>query len=94
VVARHADIVGMSFAQSATDVRALRLRLAELGSAQLGLILKIETRRGFEQLPELLLAAMTGPAAGVDFSIVPPLPAGGEWPLPAPSAPSAISLPT
>jgi pyruvate kinase len=65
VVAGHADIVGMSFAQSGADVRALRLRLAELGSAHLGLILKIETRRGFEQLPELLLAAMTGPAAGV-----------------------------
>jgi pyruvate kinase len=65
VVAGCADIVGMSFAQSAADVRALRQRLADLGAAQLGLILKIETRRGFEHLPELLLAAMAGPAAGV-----------------------------
>jgi len=65
VVAKHADLVGMSFAQSAADVRALHLRLAELGAPQVGLILKIETRRGFEHLPEMLLAAMCGRAAGV-----------------------------
>ncbi|MBK6854611.1 MAG: pyruvate kinase [Burkholderiales bacterium] len=65
VVATCADMVGMSFAQSADDVLALRARLIELGAPQLGLILKIETSRGFEHLPELLLAAMTGPCAGV-----------------------------
>ena len=65
VVARHADAVGLSFAQSAGDVQTLRLRLGELGAGHLGLILKIETRRGFEHLPEMLLAAMAGPAAGV-----------------------------
>jgi pyruvate kinase len=65
VVAAQADLVGMSFAQSASDVRALRQRLNELGAPHLGLILKIETRRGFEHLPEMLLAAMAGPAAGV-----------------------------
>jgi CRISPR system Cascade subunit CasD len=62
---RHADIVGLSFAQSADDVRVLRQRLAALGAAHLGMILKIETRRGFEHLPDLLLAAMAGPATGV-----------------------------
>lgn len=65
VVAGCADIVGLSFAQSAADVRALRQRLADLGASHLGLILKIETRRGFEHLPEMLLAAMVGPSAGV-----------------------------
>jgi pyruvate kinase len=65
VAARCADIVGLSFAQSAADVRALRARLVALGASQVGLILKIETRRGFEHLPEMLLAAMAGPAAGV-----------------------------
>ena len=64
-VARHADLVGLSFAQSGDDVRALRQRLAELGAAHVGLIVKVETRRAFEHLPEILLAAMTGPAAGV-----------------------------
>jgi pyruvate kinase len=65
IVARHADIVGLSFAQSAADVRQLRQRLLELGAAQMGVMLKIETRRGFEHLPEMLLAAMAESAAGV-----------------------------
>jgi pyruvate kinase len=64
-VVRHADIVGLSFAQSADDARVLRERLAALGAGHLGMILKIETRRGFEHLPEMLLAAMAGPATGV-----------------------------
>lgn len=65
VVARHADIVGLSFAQSAEDVQALRAHLHRLGADNLGLILKIETRRGFENLPQLLFAAMGCSSAGV-----------------------------
>jgi len=65
VVARCADIAGLSFAQSADDVRQLRERLVALGAPQVGVILKIETRRGFEHLPEMLLEAMASPAAGV-----------------------------
>ena len=64
-VAGCADLVGLSFAQSAADVRQLRARLAELGAGSLGIVLKVETRRGFEHLPDLLLAALEGPAAGV-----------------------------
>lgn len=64
-VAKYADIVGLSFAQSAGDVRALRQRLGELGASHMGIILKVETRLGFEHMPEMLLAAMTGPATGV-----------------------------
>ena len=63
-VARCADLVGLSFAQSAADVRALRARLADHGVPDLGLVLKIETRRGFEHLPEMLFAAMAGPSVG------------------------------
>lgn len=65
VVAHHADLVGLSFAQSARDVHALRAHLHRFGADTLGLILKIETRRGFEQLPQLLFAAMECNAAGV-----------------------------
>ncbi len=65
VVARHADLVGLSFVQRGADVEALRERLRELGAADLGVMLKIETRRGFENLPELLFAAMASRAAGV-----------------------------
>ena len=61
-----ADLVGLSFAQSAGDVRALRAApRCALARQHLGLILKIETRRGFEHLPEMLLAAMAVPVGGV-----------------------------
>lgn len=65
VVARHADIVGLSFAQRAADVEALLKRLHGLNAGHLGLILKIETRQGFENLPELAFAAMASRAAGI-----------------------------
>ncbi|WP_128000777.1 pyruvate kinase [Piscinibacter defluvii] len=65
LVAQQADLVGLSFAQGAADVRALRAELARRGAGALGLVLKIETRRGFEHLPEMLFAAMAGEAAGV-----------------------------
>jgi pyruvate kinase len=46
-------------------VGKLQSRLTALGRADLGLILKIESRRGFEHLPGLLLAAMRSSASGV-----------------------------
>ncbi|MFP5400286.1 MAG: pyruvate kinase [Gammaproteobacteria bacterium] len=64
-VVRIADLVGLSFVQSARDVRQLRERLAALGAGAMGIVLKIETRRGFENLPEILFAALEAPAAGV-----------------------------
>jgi pyruvate kinase len=64
-VAAHADIAGYSFVRTADDVRELQHRLGELGRPDLALILKIETRRAFENLPSLLLAAMHSPASGV-----------------------------
>jgi len=64
-VAKHADIVGMSFVNCADDVVRLQGRLSDLNAAHLGVILKIETRRAFEQLPEILLAAMPCRSAGV-----------------------------
>ena len=65
VVARHADIVGLSFVRSAEDVTRLQSRLALLGGRRLGIMLKVETRRAFELLPELILAAMSSPAIGI-----------------------------
>jgi pyruvate kinase len=65
LVARHGDIVGLSFAQRASDVEALVECLHGLGASHLGLILKIETRRGFENLPELALTAMASRASGI-----------------------------
>lgn len=53
-IACHADCAALSFAQRIEDVRAVEDRLAELGERRLGLILKIETRAGFQALPRLL----------------------------------------
>jgi pyruvate kinase len=65
LLAKNADIVGFSFVKTAADVRDLRQRLAKLGRADLGIVLKIETRQGFENLPELLMDAMHGGPVGV-----------------------------
>lgn len=64
-VAQHADIVELSFANSAQDVASLQQRLAGLAGRQPAIVLKIETRRGFENLPDMLLTAMRSPCCGV-----------------------------
>ena len=64
-VVKNADILSYSFVRTEADVLELQARLAELGGEKLGLILKLETREGFDQLPRLLLAAMRSRAAGV-----------------------------
>jgi pyruvate kinase len=64
-VARNADIVGYSFVRSEADVKALRSHLAGLGASDLAIMLKIETREGFDNLPGILLAAMAGRFVGV-----------------------------
>ena len=64
-IAAHADMVGYSFVRSATDVHELEARLQQLGGEHLGVVLKIETRGAFEQLPALLLASMRTPCDGV-----------------------------
>lgn len=64
-VVKNADIVEYSFVRTEADVLELQSHLAKLGGEKLGLILKIETREGFDQLPQLLLAAMRTRAVGV-----------------------------
>lgn len=64
-VAKHANMVGYSFVRSASDVDELEGRLKTLGGGNLGIVLKIETKRAFEQLPNLLLASMRTPCDGV-----------------------------
>jgi len=65
VVARHADMVGLSFVNRPEDLRALQAELRRLGAEHLGIVLKIETREGFDRLPSLLLAAMRNSSIGV-----------------------------
>ena len=55
----HADMIGLSFVSTRDDIRAVSDALARNGGEHLGMILKIETRAGFDALPELLTAALT-----------------------------------
>jgi pyruvate kinase len=64
-VCAHADMVALSFANSVEDIRALRSALGPPGSSQPAIVLKIETRRGFENLPAMLLEAMKSPRCAV-----------------------------
>ena len=64
-VAQHADVVELSFANCSADLESLQQNLARLGGRQPAIVLKIETRRGFENLPDMLLTAMGFPCCGV-----------------------------
>jgi pyruvate kinase len=72
-VVKHADLVGLSFVRSPEDVEQLRSevdrQIAIPGARQcagpLGIVLKIETSAAFDNLPDLLLAALCVQPAGV-----------------------------
>jgi pyruvate kinase len=64
-VAAHADLVGLSFVERPEDVERPRGALAALGAPEIGVVLKIETARAFEHLPQLLHAAMSSERVGV-----------------------------
>jgi pyruvate kinase len=64
-VARNADLVAISFVRTAEDVEHVLSCLEAAGATDLGLLLKIETQQGFENLPAILLMAMRHPKLGV-----------------------------
>ena len=64
-IVANADSLGYSFVRTEADVHDLQHRLAALSAEKLGIILKIETREAFENLPSLLLAAMRSRVTGV-----------------------------
>ncbi|GMI63376.1 hypothetical protein like AT3G49160 [Hibiscus trionum] len=57
-VTSHADMVGVSFVRDTRDIIVLRQELEKRKLQNLGIVLKIETKSGFEKLPLLLLEAM------------------------------------
>jgi len=63
--ASNADMVGLSFANSLDDVSTLHRCLQKLGREDIGVVLKIETKRGFSNLPAMLLEALKFPACGI-----------------------------
>ena len=60
-----ADMVGLSFVRSPEDVLNLERELDCRKGSHLGIVLKVETRAAFEQLPNLLLTALRSPPVGV-----------------------------
>lgn len=60
----NADVISLSFVNCAEDVELIQRHLKRLGSSA-GLVLKIETQSGFEQLPQILLTAMRSANFGV-----------------------------
>ncbi|NLX71692.1 MAG: hypothetical protein GXY94_00090 [Bacteroidales bacterium] len=63
-VVGNADAVNLSFVNRAADVKDLQLELEKL-EASIGIVLKIETRDGFKNLPEILLQAMQSYPVGI-----------------------------
>jgi pyruvate kinase len=63
-VAQHADAVNFSFVNSKEDILDLYEELEKL-DAKIGVILKIETQKGFSNLPSILLTAMRSYPVGV-----------------------------
>ncbi|MDH3615759.1 MAG: pyruvate kinase [Gammaproteobacteria bacterium] len=57
-VAKHADAVSLSFIRKPKDVETLLTELDALSADSLGLVLKVETKKGFKNLPKVMLAAM------------------------------------
>jgi pyruvate kinase len=64
-VADHVDVLGLSFVDDPDDVRDLWRAIRARTGRALGGMIKIETKRGFARLPEVLLAAMEGYPVGV-----------------------------
>ncbi|WP_134440034.1 pyruvate kinase [Methylacidiphilum caldifontis] len=64
-VVKHADAVGISFLRLPSDIDDLDQALSKESISELGIVLKIETRKGFENLPLILLKAMKYRSIGV-----------------------------
>jgi pyruvate kinase len=65
-VAEHADLVNFSFVNCPEDVEQLLEAIGKLRATEkLGVVLKIETQRGFNNLTEILLTAMRHYPVGV-----------------------------
>jgi len=64
-IGRHADMVALSFANTVEDIRSLKHHLERIGVGRPAIVLKIETVKGFRNLPAMLLEAMSAQACGV-----------------------------
>ncbi len=64
-ITSYADLVGYSFVRTTSDVELLQKELEKRGRPDMGIIIKIENKEAFENLPGLILQAMKSPSIGV-----------------------------
>jgi pyruvate kinase len=64
-VVRFVDMVALSFLRGPDDILLVQEHLHRLGAGHLGIVLKIENRQAFENLPRILLASLRSPPVGV-----------------------------
>jgi pyruvate kinase len=64
-VVEFVDMVALSFLRTAEDVNMLEDELSRLGAGHVGVVLKIENRQAFENLPRILLTSLRSPPVGV-----------------------------
>jgi pyruvate kinase len=64
-IGRDVDIVALSFVRRPEDLDILREHLRRLDAHGVGIVLKVESRAAFENLPQLLLAALRSRPVGV-----------------------------
>jgi pyruvate kinase len=57
-VVHHADLVGFSFVETATDMLVLMHELERRGAGGMGIVAKIETERALRNLPEIMLSTI------------------------------------
>jgi pyruvate kinase len=57
-IAQHADAVNLSFIRKPVDIEILIEELDKLGADNLGVVIKVETKKAFKNLPRLILTAM------------------------------------
>ena len=65
LVVGFVDMVALSFLRGPDDILLLQDHLRRLGAGHLGVVLKIENRQAFENLPRILLAGLRSPPVGV-----------------------------
>ena len=64
-VVKCMDMVALSFLRGPEDVSLLVDHLYRLGAPHMGIVLKIENRQAFENLPKILLTSLRSPPVGV-----------------------------
>lgn len=57
-ISKHADIIGLSFAQKAEDMQSLMNELNKWDARHLAVVAKIETKQGIKNLPEIILQGL------------------------------------